>query len=281
MSIIDWFNKKEKEKEQSSRLNIPGELWVKCFNCGEILFLKELTSNNKVCTKCNYHFRITVEERISMLFDSFTETHPEISPVDFLGFTDTEPYQTRIQKAKKKTGHNDAIIVGTAKIAEKQLNVGIMDFAFMGGSMGSVVGEKVVLLIEDALQNRFPVIIFSSSGGARMQEGLTSLMQMAKTSGALYKLSEAKIPFISVLCDPTTGGTTASFAMLGDINIAEPGALIGFAGQRVIEQTIRQKLPKGFQRAEFLQDHGMIDCVIHRNDLKQKLALLVSILSPS
>lgn len=283
MSILDWFANKEKEAHQTGRLNIPGDLWVKCFDCGEILFLKELTSNNKVCTKCQYHFRITPEERITMLLDadSFQERDANIEPIDFLNFTDTQSYKDRIKLAKAKSKRKDAVIIGTAQMNQIPVNIGIMDFSFMGGSMGSVVGEKITRLIEGALENGHPVIIFSSSGGARMQEGLMSLMQMAKTSGALLKLSQKNIPYISVLCDPTTGGTTASFAMLGDVIIAEPGALIGFAGPRVIEQTIRQKLPKGFQRAEFLLEHGMVDMVVNRTRLKEVLTQLIKLLNPN
>jgi acetyl-CoA carboxylase carboxyl transferase subunit beta len=283
MSIVDWFANKEKEKTRGEdKLNIPGDLWVKCFSCGEILFLKDLVANLKVCTKCKYHFRITPDERVSFLFDkdSFVETNASIKSVDFLNFTDTQNYKERIDKAMQKAKRNEAVIIGHAAINDHPVNVGVMDFAFMGGSMGSVVGEKITRLIEQALDNKFPVIIFSSSGGARMQEGLTSLMQMAKTSGALLKLAEQNIPFFSVLCDPTTGGTTASFAMLGDVNIAEPGALICFAGPRVIEQTIRQKLPKGFQQAEFLLQHGMVDLVIDRNEMKQSLYNLILMLNP-
>jgi acetyl-CoA carboxylase carboxyl transferase subunit beta len=282
MSILDWFAKKEKNSEKpAERLNVPGDLWVKCFSCNEIIYLKDLESNLKVCAECNYHFRLTSDERIKYHFDknSFEETDSSVTPVDELGFTDTESYAKRIKRTQAKTGYKEAIVIGTAKIKRKPINIGVMNFGYMGGSMGSVVGEKITRLIESALLNKLPVIIFASSGGARMQEGLMSLMQMAKTSGALQKLAANKIPYISVLCDPTTGGTSASFAMLGDINIAEPNALISFAGPRVIEQTIRQKLPKGFQRSEFLEQHGMLDMVVSRSDLKETLYNIISMLS--
>ena len=199
---------------------------------------------------------------------------------DFLGFVDKEPYAKKIKSSQTKTGQNDAILTGTATIKKMPVNVGVMDFSFMGGSMGSVVGEKVTRVIEQGIQNKHSVIIFSSSGGARMQEGLISLMQMAKTSGALQRLREERVPYISVICDPTTGGTSASFSMLGDVNIAEPGALISFAGPRVIEQTIRQKLPKGFQTSEFLLEHGMLDMVVNRNDMPETLYRILSLLNP-
>ncbi|MGE4169607.1 MAG: acetyl-CoA carboxylase, carboxyltransferase subunit beta [Candidatus Margulisiibacteriota bacterium] len=282
MSISDWFAKREKTNEASEKLNIPGNLWIKCDGCSEVLYTKDLEENAKTCPKCNHHFRISPDERIAAIFDpdSFTEVASHIRPVDFLLFEDTEPYSVRIKKAQKKTNRNDAVIIGQAALKKRPVNVGVMDFGYMGGSMGSVVGEKLTQLIEMGVENQNPVIIFTSSGGARMQESILSLMQMAKTSGALYKLGQARVPYISVLCDPTTGGTSASFAMLGDINLAEPGALISFAGPRVIEQTIRQKLPDGFQRSEFLLEHGMVDRVVHRKELRQTLYTLISILDP-
>ena len=283
MSILDWFNKnKSQQTDTTSRLNIPGDLWVKCPSCGETIYLKDLEQNNKVCPSCGHHFRIQPEERIAMHFDpkSFNEIEPSIEAVDFLKFKDTESYKDRLRKAKQKTQHADAILIGTAKLNHLPVNIGVMDFSFMGGSMGSVVGEKITRIIENAIGNKHPLIIFTSSGGARMQEGIMSLMQMAKTSAALQKLSLERVPYISVLCDPTTGGTSASFAMLGDINIAEPGALISFAGPRVIEQTIRQKLPKGFQRSEFLLERGMLDMVVKRQNMRDTLGSLVKILNP-
>ena len=282
MSILDWLNKKEGKIERTERLDIPGDLWVKCFKCSEVLYLKDLEENSKVCTKCQYHFRVTPEERLGMICDpkSFKETDKSVGPVDFLNFEDTEQYTKRIEKAQKRTQRQDAIIIGQAKLKKQPINIGIMDFSFMGGSMGSVVGEKITRLIEAGIKNKLPVIIFTSSGGARMQEGVMSLMQMAKTSAALDRLAKAKVPFISILCDPTTGGTSASFAMLGDVNISEPDALISFAGPRVIEQTIKQKLPKGFQRSEFLLQHGMLDKVVHRHELRDTLAQVISLLDP-
>lgn len=282
MSILDWFNKnKLKKTDHASRLDIPGDLWMKCPSCNDTLYLKDLEQNKKVC-HCNYHFRIRPEERIAMHFDkgSFEEIEPKIEAIDFLKFKDTQSYEIRLKKAKEKTKHADAILIGTAKLNHLAINIGVMDFSFMGGSMGSVVGEKITRIIENAIDNKFPLIIFTSSGGARMQEGIMSLMQMAKTSAALQKLADVQVPYISVLCDPTTGGTSASFAMLGDINIAEPGALISFAGPRVIEQTIRQKLPKGFQRSEFLLEKGMLDMVVKRQNMKDTLSSLVKTLNP-
>lgn len=273
MSILEWFAKKERTVQSSTKLEIPGDLWVKCFHCNGILYLKDLEANYKVCEKCNYHFRITPEERIRFLMDqdSFYEICSDLSPDDFLAFEDTEKYKDRIAKTQKKTGKNEAVMIGTATINGLPINLGIMDFGFMGGSMGSVVGEKITRIIEVGLENHNPVVVMTASGGARMQEGIVSLMQMAKTSAAVARLNSAGIPYIVVLCDPTTGGTSASFAMLGDVAIAEPGALISFAGPRVIEQTIRQKLPDGFQRAEFLLAHGMVDMVVHRAELKATL----------
>jgi acetyl-CoA carboxylase carboxyl transferase subunit beta len=280
MSILDWLSKKQTMPHHTEKLNIPGDLWVKCKSCSEVVFIKDLERNLKVCMHCDYHFRITPEERLSYFFDkdSFKEMDSDIKPIDFLNFTDTEPYKKRIAHAQKKSKRSEAMVIGEARLKKHLVNVGIMDFSFMGGSMGSVVGEKVTRIIEHATKNKAPLLIFTSSGGARMQEGITSLMQMAKTSGALARLDDAGVPYISILCDPTTGGTSASFAMLGDIHIAEPGALISFAGPRVIEQTIRQKVPKGFQRAEFLLEHGMVDMVVERKDLKQRLLDIVSLL---
>ena len=263
-------------------MNIPGDLWVKCPECSEVLFTKDLDLNFKVCNHCNYHFRLSPEERLRYLFDkdSFCESDANIKPIDVLKFSDTQKYSSRIKNAQKKSKKNEAVMIGHASIKKKRVNLAIMDFSFLGGTMGSVVGEKITNIIETAVDNGYPLIIFTSSGGARMQEGLLSLMQMAKTSSALSLLSEKKVPYISVLCDPTTGGTSASFAMLGDVQIAEPGALISFAGPRVIEQTIRQKLPQGFQRAEFLLEHGMVDMVTSRLELRDVLYDLVTLLDP-
>ena len=282
MSILDWFDKKKKKAVNGDKLNIPGNLWIKCPSCSEVMFKKDLEQQCMVCGHCEYHFRVTPEQRLQYLFDpnSFQEMDADLQPKDFLEFSDTEPYKKRIAKAIKKTGKNEAVMIGTARLKGRDINVGLMDFSFMGGSMGAVVGEKVTRLIEKACENKSPLILFTMSGGARMQEGIVSLMQMAKTSAALSKLSDQRVPFVSVLCDPTTGGTSASFAMLGDIHIAEPGALISFAGPRVIEQTIKQKLPKGFQRAEFLLDHGMVDMVVNRKKMRDILINILSLLYP-
>lgn len=280
MSIHDWFKRKQKLKEAArvvEKLDIPGNLWIKCYNCGQAIFNRDLEINLKVCPKCGYHFRLTAMERVQQLMDekSFKEISPGLKSKNFLNFTDSKSYTKRIDEAILKSALSDAIVIGTGKINDQNAAVGVMDFSFMGGSMGSVVGEKVARLIEAAIDKKYPVIVFSASGGARMQEGIMSLMQMAKTSAALGRLRENRLPYISILTDPTTGGTTASFAMLGDINIAEPGALIAFAGPRVIEQTIRQKLPPGFQRAEYLLEHGMVDIVCERQKLKETVTSIL------
>lgn len=248
--------------------------WLKCTHCTELIHTNELERNSNCCPKCDYHYRLSATERLKFLTDpnSFTELFSNIFPTDPLNFKDTEPYTERIKNAQKKSGRNEGVIVGTCKIGGTPSAIGIMDFSFMGGSMGSVVGEQLTLLIEYALDNQLPLVIVSASGGARMQESTLSLMQMAKTSAALSKLSEAEIPFISILTNPTSGGVTASFASLGDIIIAEPNALICFAGPRVVEQTIGHKLPPGAQKSEFLLKHGMIDCIVNRHELKNKLA---------
>jgi len=280
MSIVDWFAKKEKANATSTKLNIPGDVWIKCPSCGEILFQKDLESNAKVCPKCQHHFRLSASERIDLLVDphSFVEVDSSISPIDFLTFSDTEPYQTRIHKSQSKSLSKDAVITGSATIQGIPVQLAVMDFGFMGGSMGAVVGEKITRTIERGVATQNPVIVVASSGGARMQEGIMSLMQMAKTSVALQQLARVKVPYISIMSDPTTGGTSASFATLGDINLVEPGALVSFAGPRVIEQTIRQKLPKGAQRAEFLLHHGMVDRVVHRKELPTTIAKLLRVL---
>lgn len=280
MSILDWFEKKQKKVKSSDKLNIPGNLWVKCPSCSEVAFKKDLENSFMVCTSCKHHFRISPKQRLDYTFDtnSFKEYDEDLEPQDFLDFVDTEPYKKRIQKTKKKTDKFEAIVTGTATLAGRPINVGIMDFSYMGGSMGAVVGEKLTRLIERSVEDKNPLIVFTMSGGARMQEGIVSLMQMAKTSAALSRLNQKRVLYISVLCDPTTGGTSASFAMLGDVQIAEPGALISFAGPRVIEQTIKQKLPPGFQRAEFLLEHGMVDRVVERKNLRSMLTNIVTIL---
>jgi acetyl-CoA carboxylase carboxyl transferase subunit beta len=248
--------------------------WLKCTHCNELIHTNELEQNSNCCPKCDYHYRLSVDDRIKSLADAetFQELFTDIHPVDFLHFVDTEPYPARLASAKEKSGHQEAATVGTCKINGIPAAFGFLNFNFMGGSMGSVVGEKLTRLIEYALAQRIPLVLVSTSGGARMQESILSLMQMAKTSAALAKLHEAQIPYISILTNPTTGGVTASFASLGDIIIAEPNALICFAGPRVIEQVIGHQLPPGAQQAEFLLQHGMIDCIVRRHDLKNKLS---------
>lgn len=259
------------------------DLWVECKKCKEQIFIAELEANLKVCRHCDYHFRLETRQRIHQLMDqeSFKEYDQQLTSSDPLKFRDTKKYKDRIKSSVKKGLSNDAVITGSGTIEGLPVELCVFDFSFMGGSMGSVVGEKITRGIERAMENKSALIIASCSGGARMQEGIFSLMQMAKTSAALKKLSNQKIPYISLLTDPTMGGVSASFSMLGDIILAEPGALIGFAGPRVIEQTIKQKLPDGFQRAEFLLDHGLIDNVVHRKDLKSTLADLLKILKNS
>lgn len=248
--------------------------WLKCTHCNELIHTNELEQNQNCCPKCQYHYRLSTNARIANLSDpdTFEILFNTLQPVDALKFVDTEPYPNRIAIAQEKSNNNEAVIVGTCLLNKHKIALGVLDFNFMGGSMGSVVGERLTRLIEYALHERIPLVIVSTSGGARMQESILSLMQMAKTSAALAKLHEASLPYISVLTNPTTGGVTASFASLGDIIIAEPNALICFAGPRVIEQTIGQQLPPGAQKSEFLLQHGMIDCIVNRHELKQKLA---------
>ena len=259
------------EPSPKSKKTIPAGVWTKCDTCEQIIYNKELEENFKICPKCGAHFRLSARERVKQLFDegSFKEFGESIHPVDTLRFVDIQPYSVRLTQSQKKTGQIDACITGEGTIEGHELIGAVLDFDFMGGSMGSVVGEKVTLAIEKAVKMKTPLLVISASGGARMQESILSLMQMAKTSSALARLSEAGVPFISLLTDPTTGGVTASFAMLGDLIIAEPKALIAFAGPRVIEQTIRQQLPEGFQLSEFLLSHGMIDAIVERKDLKK------------
>ncbi|CCB85429.1 MULTISPECIES: acetyl-CoA carboxylase, carboxyltransferase subunit beta [Parachlamydia] len=255
--------------------------WLKCTHCNELIHTNQIEQNNNCCPKCDYHYRLSVEERLKSLADpdSFQVMFTEYQPVDSLGFVDTEPYPQRLTAAREKSGRDEAVLVGRCLMGGRPVALGIMDFQFMGGSMGSVVGERLTLLMEYALSHHLPLVIVSTSGGARMQESVLSLMQMAKTSGALAKLHEAKIPYISVLTNPTTGGVTASFASLGDIIIAEPNALICFAGPRVIEQTIGQQLPPGAQKSEFLLKHGMIDCIVRRPELKGKIVEFLDFLA--
>lgn len=276
-----WFRKKQSltTAVEKKNVQVPEGVWTKCKNCLEIIYCKEIERNLNVCPKCDYHFRIGARERIDLILDagSFVEMDATMRSVDFLDFKDSKKYKDRIKDAVKKSGDGDAVICGEGKLDGLPVVVAVFDFSFMGGSMGSVVGEKITRAIEKGLDTNAPVLVFSSSGGARMQESIMSLMQMAKTSAALARLKAAGIPFISILTDPTTGGVTASFAMLGDLNIAEPRALIGFAGPRVIEQTIRQTLPEGFQRSEYLLDHGMIDMIVPRKDMKKTLSKILRI----
>lgn len=274
-----WYERTDnKIHEDTKPREIPKGMWEKCPACGEVLYQEELATNFFVCQKCDHHFRLTSDQRISALVDkgTFKEMDGCITSSDPLDFHYSgQSYRDRIKAAMKKTGLNDAVVTGTGKIDGIKVVVAVMDFRFLGGSMGSVVGEKITRAVEKATRLKVPVIIVSTSGGARMHEGILSLMQMAKTAAALEQHSLSGLPFISVLSDPTTGGVTASFAMLGDLNIAEPNALIGFAGARVIEQTIKQKLPKGFQRSEFLLEHGFLDAIYHRKDLKANLARIL------
>jgi acetyl-CoA carboxylase carboxyl transferase subunit beta len=272
-----WFKREKKAIEQPTppeerRVRTEG-LWMKCESCRAIVFRKDLEENLLVCPKCQFHFRMNAKQRLALLLDGkWTEHDGKMVSTDPLKFVDTKPYAKRIKDAQKKLGLNDAIITAEGQLNGKPVICCAMEFGFIGGSMGAVVGEKVTRAIEMAIDTRQPLIVVSCSGGARMMEGTVSLMQLAKVSAALARLDEEKLPFLSVLTDPTTGGVTASFAMLGDLNIAEPGALIGFAGPRVIEQTIRQKLPDGFQRSEFLLEHGFLDAVVSRKDMKDFLS---------
>ncbi len=255
--------------------------WVKCTHCNEMVHASELQQNLHCCPKCDYHYRLSATQRVELIADqgTFVEMFTNFKPVDPLQFVDTEAYSKRLENAQKNSGRDEAAMVGTCKVLGNAVALGVLDFTFMAGSMGSVVGERLTAIIEHALATQLPMVIISASGGARMQESALSLMQMAKTSAALAKLHEAGLPYISVLTNPTTGGVTASFASLGDIIVAEPDALIGFAGPRVVEQAIRQKLPPGAQRSEFLLEKGMIDCIVKRHELKQKLCELISLLT--
>jgi acetyl-CoA carboxylase carboxyl transferase subunit beta len=280
---MSWFKREKKSFDQATppeerRVRTEG-LWVKCESCRAIVFRKDLEENLQVCPKCQFHFRMNAKKRLELLLDGrWTEHDAGMVSTDPLKFVDNKPYAKRIKDAQKKLGMNDAIITAEGQLNGRPIICCAMEFAFIGGSMGAVVGEKVTRAIELAISTRQPLIVVSCSGGARMMEGTISLMQLAKVSAALARLDDEKLPYISVLTDPTTGGVTASFAMLGDLNIGEPGALIGFAGPRVIEQTIRQKLPDGFQRSEFLLEHGFLDAVVHRKDLKGFIANTLDLL---
>ena len=272
-----WFRKEKKPLRASEKRDVPGDVFEKCEGCGEILYREKLRENLNVCPSCGFHFRLDAERYVEVLLDegTFQEMDAELGSADPLGFTDLKPYAERIAAAESKVGRKDAVITGTGTVEGLDVCLAVMDFRFIGGSMGSVVGEKIARCGRVALETRAPLIVLSASGGARMMEGIYSLMQMAKTSAVLGRLHEAGVPFVSILTDPTTGGVTASYAMLGDVHLAEPGALIGFAGPRVIEETIKQELPDGFQRAEFLLEHGMVDRVVDRRELKSTLALLL------
>ena len=284
---MSWFRRnkpKIDETSQDEKRTVKTEgIFVKCPECENALYKRELTESLQVCTHCAYHFRLGARERLDTLFDGggYEKLDEEVTSADPLGFVDTKPYIERIESAKKSSGLPEAIVSGKGLVGGHLSYAGAMDMSFIGGSMGSAVGEKITRLIERALETRGAVIIFAASGGARMQEGTYSLMQMAKISATLARLHDARLPFISVLTDPTTGGVTASFAMLGDVNLAEPKALIGFAGPRVIEQTIRQKLPKGFQRSEFLLEHGMVDMVVDRREMRETIIRMLNFMMNS
>lgn len=279
-----WFKRQTGELDTSGEKKVRTEgLWVKCEGCRQIIWKKDLAENLNVCPRCDKHFRIDARTRLSQLLD---ESHYDVfdanlASTDPLKFVDLKAYASRLTQAQADTGLKDAVINARGKLNGRPVIVSAMEYAFIGGSMGAVVGELITHAVEQALGSKSSLIIISASGGARMMEGVVSLMQLAKISAALARLDEARVPYISVLTDPTTGGVTASFAMLGDLNIAEPGALIGFAGPRVIEQTIRQKLPPGFQRSEFLLEHGMLDAVVHRRDLKSYIARSLDFMSPA
>jgi acetyl-CoA carboxylase carboxyl transferase subunit beta len=277
-----WFRRQSGELDASGEKNVRTEgLWVKCESCRQVIWKKDLEENQNVCPKCGKHFRIDARTRLALLFDDaeYETFSDNLASTDPLKFTDLKSYADRLKKAQEETGLTDAVINARGKLNGRPVIISAMEYGFIGGSMGAVVGEVITRAVEAALESGQPLIIISASGGARMMEGVISLMQLAKISAALAKLDEAKVPYISVLTDPTTGGVTASFAMLGDLNIAEPGALIGFAGPRVIEQTIRQKLPPGFQRSEFLLEHGMLDAVVHRKEMKAYIARALEFMS--
>jgi len=282
---MGWFHQVKNPKLKNVKKvvsNTPVGLWKKCHQCGEILQTDKLEENLSVCPLCDYHYRISAYERISLMTDenSFEEISPDLISNNPLDFQDKMPYAERLQNAIKTTGIKDTTVCGMATIDGMPVALAVMDFRFMGGSMGVVTGEKIALAMDIGFEKKIPVIVVSCSGGARMQEGILSLMQMAKTSASRSRLKGAGIPYISLLSDPTTGGVAASYAMLGDLNLAEPKALIGFAGPRVIEQSIRQTLPEGFQRSEFLKDHGFIDRIVHRKDLKKELSFFIKMFSP-
>jgi acetyl-CoA carboxylase carboxyl transferase subunit beta len=272
-----WFRKPKTPLQAADRRDLPANVWEKCPNCGEILYREKLKENWNVCPQCAHHLRLSANGYVALFTDegSFREHDRNLRSGDPLEFVDLKPYRERLAQAERKSSHGDAVITGEGALEGIPVHLAVMDFAFIGGSMGSVVGEKIARAGLRALERRTPFIIVSASGGARMMEGIFSLMQMAKTSAVLAQLHEAGLPYISVLTDPTTGGVTASYAMLGDANLAEPGALIGFAGPRVIEQTIKQELPEGFQRSEFLLEHGMLDAIVDRRAMKREVGRLL------
>jgi acetyl-CoA carboxylase carboxyl transferase subunit beta len=272
-----WFRKEKRKLTSAERREVPTDVFEKCSECGEILYRNRLAQNLFVCPACGHHHPMSASGYVSLLIDDdgFTETHSGMRSGDPLGFNDLKPYPERLAAAERKTGRGDAVITGYGPMDGIPVNLVVMDFSFIGGSMGSVVGEKITRTAHRAADQGEPLIVVSASGGARMMEGILSLMQMAKTSAALARLHEARVPYLSILTNPTTGGVTASYAMLGDVNVAEPGALIGFAGPRVIEQTIKQELPEGFQRSEFLLEHGMVDVIVDRRALKARVAAYV------
>lgn len=281
---MSWFKRESGALDTSGEKKVRTEgLWVKCENCRKIIWKKDLDANLNVCPHCDKHFRIDARTRLSLLYDNgdFETFDTNLVSTDPLKFSDIKSYAGRLKKYRQETGLNDAVLNARGNIEGREVIISAMEYGFIGGSMGSVVGEVITRAIEKATNERKPLIIVSASGGARMMEGTVSLMQLAKISAALARMDEEQVPYISILTDPTTGGVTASFAMLGDLNIAEPGALIGFAGPRVIEQTIRQKLPEGFQRSEFLLEHGMLDAVVHRRDLKPYIAKALEFMSPN
>jgi acetyl-CoA carboxylase carboxyl transferase subunit beta len=287
---MSLFKRKDKEVKPHKEIDIQKEikraekeesLWIKCSSCQELLYRKEVERNQHVCLKCFYHFPISVENRVALTFDSgsFVELFRDVIPVDFLKFKDTKSYKTRLIETQEQTGRSDALFCGRGKINGLEAFTAIFDFSFMGGSLGSVAGEKITRIFEEGVDKRLPVILFCASGGARMQEGILSLMQMSKVSGAISRLKSAGVPYIAVLTDPTLGGVTASMGMLGDVIIAEPKAMIGFAGPRVIKDTIKEELPEGFQRAEYLLEHGVIDMILSRKELKERLYRILSLVT--
>jgi len=273
--LLDWLGRPK--RPASERRDIPAGLWAKCPHCANLVYRKELERNLRVCPRCGFHHRLSAMDRLALVLDlaSLVETDAALLPEDPLGFVDEKPYPERIEESRRKTGRTEAIVTGTGTIEGAHAVVGAMEFGFMGGSLGSVVGEKIARSAERARDHRWPLVLFVASGGARMQEGVLSLLQLARTSVALARLADAGVALITVLCDPTTGGVAASFAFQGDIIVAEPGALIGFAGPRVIEQTIRQKLPEGFQTSEFLLEHGFLDAIVPRAELRGAVARLL------